>query len=48
MYKVNNRGCVTIVSYLLGVSEHVLERDYTVDYTKLQSIDFLDELKVVR
>lgn len=48
MYKVNNRGCVTIVGYLLGVSEHVLERDYTVDYTKLQSIDFLDELKVVR
>lgn len=48
MYKVNNRGCVTIVGYLLGVSEHVLERDYTVDYTKLQSVDFLDELKVVR
>lgn len=48
MYNVNNRGCVTIVGYLLGVSEYVLERDYLVDYNKLLRIDFLDELKVIR
>lgn len=48
MSNVNNRGCVTIVGYLLGVSDFVLERDYVVDYEKLLQLDFLDELKVIR
>lgn len=47
MYRVN-RGCVTVIGYMLGVSEYVLERDYVYDYEKLKMLPFLDDISVVR